>query len=353
MVMRRKDEHAVDITLGALAEALSAQLQGDAQIRVHAVATLADASQGDISFLANRRYRRYLDGTSASAVILSTEYAQDCPVAALVTDNPYLGYARAAALLNPSKAVVGGVHPTASVAAGATIAADVWIDAAAVIEDGARIGARTSIGPGCVVGRDVVIGNDCHLVANVTLCRGVCLGERVLLHPGVVIGGDGFGIANDGRVWVKVPQLGAVEIGDDVEIGSNSTIDRGALRNTLIGRGVKIDNLVQIGHNVEIGEDTAIAACVAIGGSTKIGRRCTIGGAASLAGHLEIADDVHLTATSAVPNSIRVPGVYSSGMPVQENRAWRRNAVRLRHLDDMARQLKSLHAAVARLSGSD
>jgi UDP-3-O-[3-hydroxymyristoyl] glucosamine N-acyltransferase len=352
MVMRQ-DEHAVNISLGALADALSAQLHGDAQMRVHAVATLADASAGDISFLANRRYRRFLDGTSASAVILSAEYAQDCPVAALVTDNPYLGYARAAALLNPSKPVVGGVHPTASVAAGATVEVDVWIDAAVVIEDGARIGTRTSIGPGCVIGRDVVVGNDCHLVANVTLCRGVCLGERVLLHPGVVIGGDGFGIANDGRVWVKVPQLGAVEIGDDVEIGANSTVDRGALRNTLIGRGVKIDNLVQIGHNVEIGEHTAIAACVAIGGSAKIGRRCTIGGAASLAGHLEIADDVHLTATSAVPNSIGVAGVYSSGMPVQENRAWRRNVVRLRHLDDMARQLKSLHAAVARLSGSD
>ena len=342
----------MEMKLGALADALSAQLRGDAQIRVHSVATLAGASAGDISFLANRRYRRYLDETAASAVILSAEFAQDCPVAALITDNPYLGYARVAALLNPAEPVVGGVHPTAIVAAGAVIDADAWIDAAVVIEDGARIGARTSIGPGCVIGRDVVVGNDCRLVANVTLCQGVCLGTRVLLHPGVVIGGDGFGIANDAGVWVKVPQLGSVEIGDDVEIGANSTIDRGALCNTVLGRGVKIDNLVQVGHNVEIGEHTAIAACVAIGGSAKIGRRCTIGGAASVAGHLEIADDVHLTATSAVPNSISAPGVYSSGMPVQENRAWRRNVVRLRHLDDMARQLKSLHLAVARLSDS-
>jgi UDP-3-O-[3-hydroxymyristoyl] glucosamine N-acyltransferase len=340
------------MTLGTLAKALSAQLHGDADIRIHAVATLADAGAGQISFLANRRYRPQLDTTSASAVILSAEFAQDCPAAAVVTDNPYLGYARAAALLNPVVPVTGGLHPTAIVAAGAMVDKDAWIDAGAVIEDGARIGSRTAIGPGCVIGRDAVVGSDCRLQANVTLCHGVRLGTRVLIHPGVVIGGDGFGIANDGGVWEKVPQLGAVEIGDDVEIGANTTIDRGALHDTFIARGVKIDNLVQIGHNVQVGEHTAIAACVAIGGSAKIGCRCTIAGAASLAGHLEIADDVHLTATSAVANSITAPGVYSSGMPVQENRAWRRNIVRLRHLDDMARQLKSLRAAVERLSES-
>jgi UDP-3-O-[3-hydroxymyristoyl] glucosamine N-acyltransferase len=271
----------VDMKLGMLADALAAQLRGDGQINIHAVATLADAGPGDISFLANRRYRPQLDVTRASAVILAAEFAQDCPVAALVTDNPYLGYARAAALLNPVRAVVGGRHRAAIVAAGASVDVDAWIDAAAVVEDGARIGARTSIGPGCVIGRDVVIGSDCRLVANVTLCRAVSIGQRVLIHPGVVVGGDGFGIANDDGVWVKVPQLGAVDIGDDVEIGANSTIDRGALNDTIIGRGVKIDNLVQ------------------------------------------------------------------------ENRAWRRNVIRMRHLDDMARQLKSLHAAVKRLSGSD
>ena len=245
------------------------------------------------------------------------------------------------------------MHPSANVAIGAVVDNSASIGAGAVIEDGARIGARTAIGPGCVVGHDAIVGNDCRLAANVTLCHGVRLGERVLIHPGVVIGADGFGIANDGGVWEKVPQLGAVEICDDVEIGANTTIDRGALRDTFIGCGVKIDNLVQIGHNVQIGEHTAIAACVAIGGSAKVGRRCTIGGAASLAGHLEIVDDVHLTATSAVPNSITVPGVYSSGMPVQENRAWRRNVIRMRHLDEMARQLKSLRAEVERLSSSD
>lgn len=351
--MRREDVPTVDMTLGALAEALSAELHGDAQTRIRAVAPLADAKAGEISFLSNRRYFPQLSSTSASAVILSAQFAEDCPTAAVVTDNPYLGYARAAALLNPVAAVVGGIHPSAIVAAGATVGVGTSIDAAAVIEDGACIGARTSIGPGCVIGRDVVVGDDCRLVANVTLCHGVRLGSRVLLHPGVVIGADGFGIANDDGVWVKVPQLGAVDIDDDVEIGANTTIDRGALRDTIIGCGVKIDNLVQIGHNVEIGEHTAIAGCVAIAGSAKIGRRCTIGGAASIGGHLEIADDVHLTATSAVPNSLTTPGVYSSGMPVQENRVWRRNVIRMFHLDDMARQLKSLQATVERLNGSD
>jgi UDP-3-O-[3-hydroxymyristoyl] glucosamine N-acyltransferase len=339
------------MTLASLAEALSAQLKGDGQIRIHAVATLADARAGEITFLANRRYRPQLDSTAASAVILSAEFAAECPSAAVITDNPYLGYARAARLLNPPAPLVAGCHPSASVALGASVGEGSWIDAAVVIAEGARIGARCSIGPGCVIGREVVMGDDCRLTANVTLCHGVRLGARVLAHPGVVIGGDGFGIANDGGVWEKVPQLGAVEIGDDVELGANTTIDRGALSDTVIGRGVKIDNLVQIGHNVQIGEHTAIAACVAIGGSAKIGRRCTIGGAASLAGHLEIADDVHLTATSAVPNSIAEPGVYSSGMPVQENRAWRRNVIRMRHLDDMARQLKKLQIAVERLGG--
>ncbi len=342
----------MEMTLGALAKALCARLDGDAGIRVGAVAALADARPGEVSFLANRRYRPQLDSTAASAVILSPEFAGECPTATLVTDNPYLGYARSAALLNPVPPITGGRHPGAIVAPGAVVDDEAWIGPAAVIEDGARIGARSSIGPGCVVGQGVVIGEDCRLVANVTLCHRVCLGARVLIHPGVVVGGDGFGIANDDGVWEKVPQLGAVQIADDVEIGANTTIDRGALRDTVIGKGVKIDNLVQVGHNVQIGEHTAIAACVAIGGSAKIGRRCTIGGAASLAGHLEIADDVHLTATSAVPNSISTAGVYSSGMPIQENRAWRRNVVRMRHLDEMAKQLKALQATVKRLSDS-
>jgi UDP-3-O-[3-hydroxymyristoyl] glucosamine N-acyltransferase len=328
--------------LGELAEALSASLHGEAELRVTGVATLAAATPGTLSFLANRRYRPQLRSTGASAVVLEQEFLADCPCAALVMDNPYIGFARAAALLNPRPCVDPGVHPQALVDPRAEVHDSAWIGPAVVVERGAHVGARSFVGPGCVVGQDVWLGEDSRLEANVTLCRGVRVGARALIHPGVVIGADGFGIANDDGVWEKVPQLGGVRIGDDVEIGANTTIDRGALDDTVVEDGVKLDNLIQVGHNVHIGAHTAIAACVAIGGSARIGKRCTIGGAASLAGHLELADDVHLTATSAVPNSIPEPGIYSSGMPVQENRAWRRSVIRLRQLDDMARTLKSL-----------
>jgi UDP-3-O-[3-hydroxymyristoyl] glucosamine N-acyltransferase len=343
----------LETTLGDLAEAIGARLHGDAHSRIRRVATLSGAGADALTFLANRRYRPQLRSTRAAAVVLADEFLGECPCAALVMENPYLGFARAAALLNPPPVVAPGVHPSAVVDAGARVHALAAVGACAVISAGAEVAARVVVGPGCVVGEGAVVGEDSRLVANVTLGRGVVHGRRVLLHPGVVIGADGFGIANDGGVWEKVPQLGAVRLGDDVEVGANTTIDRGALEDTVVEEGVKLDNLIQIGHNVRIGAHTAIAACVAIGGSARIGRRCTIGGAASLAGHLEIADDVHLTATSAVPNSITEPGVYSSGMPVQENRAWRRSVVRLRQLDEFARILKSLQARVSKLDGSD
>jgi UDP-3-O-[3-hydroxymyristoyl] glucosamine N-acyltransferase len=329
-------------SLRDIAEELGAQLHGDENCRIDCVATLAGAGPGGISFLANRRYRSQLLTTCASAVILEAEFLSSCPVAALVVSNPYLGYARAAALLAPAQPVSAGVHASACVSDRATVDASACIGPQAVVEDQARVGARSHIGPGCVISRGATIGEDCTLKANVTICHDVRIGDRALLHPGVVIGADGFGIANDGGVWVKVPQLGAVVIADDVEIGANTTIDRGALADTMIEEGVKLDNLIQIGHNVRIGAHTAIAAGVAIGGSATIGKRCTIGGAASVAGHLEIADDVHLTATSAVPKSISEPGLYSSGMPIQDNRSWRRNVVRMRQLDEMAKRLKDL-----------
>lgn len=330
-------------SLREIAEQLGAEIHGDGDCRIEKVGTLAGAGPGDISFLANRRYRRQLLKTRASAVILDPEFLSACPVAALVVANPYLAYARVAAMLSPARPVEAGIHPTASVSEAADVDASVYIGPKAVVEEGTIIGPRTIIGPGCVIERDVRIGADCVLEPNVSICHGVVIGQRVLLHPGVVIGADGFGIANDNGVWVKVPQLGSVCIGDDAEIGANTAIDRGAIENTVIEEGVKLDNLIQIGHNVHIGAHTAIAACVAIGGSTTIGKRCTIGGAASIAGHLEIADDVHLTARSAVPNSILEPGIYSSGTPIiQENRAWRRNVVRIRQLDEMAKRLKNL-----------
>ena len=330
--------------LGELAALLGAQLHGDPDCVVERVATLAGAGPGALSFLHNRRYCADLAGTHASAVLLESEFLDTCPTHALVLANPYVGYARAARLLMVDSRARQGVHPSAEVSALAQVHASAWVGPQCSIGEQVRIGANTVVGPGCVLESGASLGPDSLLVANVTLCHDVSVGCRAVIHPGVVIGADGFGIANDDGVWIKVPQLGGVSIGDDVEIGANSTIDRGALEATVIEDGVKLDNLIQIGHNVHIGANTAVAACVAIGGSAKIGKRCTIAGAVSIAGHLEIADEVHLTATSAVPNSIPVAGVYSSGMPIQDNRSWRKNVVRMRQLDDMARRLRRLEA---------
>lgn len=328
--------------LGDLADRIGARLLGDPEVLVDRVAALDGAEPGTVTFLSNRRYRRYLEDTRAGAVILAPEFADACPVSALVLDNPYLGYARAAALLNPPAETVPCIANSAVIDSSANVAPDASVGAHCVIEAGTSVGAGTSLGAGSFVGRDSSIGPNGRIAARVVLCRGVRIGARVIIHPGVVVGADGFGIANDDGVWIKIPHFGGVRIGDDVEIGANTTIDRGALADTVIEDGVKLDNLIQVGHNVHIGAHTAIAACTAIGGSARIGSRCQISGAVSIAGHLEIADDVHLTATSAVPNSIREAGVYSSGMPIQENRAWRRSIARLRQLDEMARRLRAI-----------
>ena len=328
--------------LGELAERLGAGLRGDPDVVIERVAALYAAGPRDVTFLSNRCYRPYLKETRAGAVILAPRFAGDCPVPALVLDNPYLGYARAAALLSPPPETAPGVAASAVIEQGAKVAPDASVGAHCVVEAGASVGAGTSLGPGSFLGRSSSIGPRGRVAARAAICENVTIGARVVVHPGAVIGADGFGIANDGGVWVKIPQLGGVRIGDDVEVGANTTIDRGALEDTVIEDGVKLDNLIQIGHNVRIGAHTAIAAGVAIGGSTRIGSRCTIAGAASVAGHLEIADDVHITATSAVPKTIGRAGVYSSGMPVRENRVWRRNVARLGQLDDMARRLRAL-----------
>ena len=328
--------------LGELAERLGAGLRGDPDILIDRVAALDAAGPRDVTFLSNRRYRSYLKDTRAGAVILASRFADACPVPVLVLDNPYLGYARAAALLLPPPEAVSGIAASAVVDPGAEVARDASIGAHCVVEAGASVGAGSSLGPGSFLGRNSSIGPGGRVAARVAICGNVAIGARAVIHPGVVIGADGFGLANDAGVWVKIPQLGGVRIGDDVEIGANTTIDRGALADTVIEDGVKLDNLIQIGHNVHVGAHTAIAAGVAVGGSTRIGSRCTIAGAASIAGHLEIADDVHVTATSAVPKSIGRAGVYSSGMPARENRVWRRNVARLGQLDDMARRLRAL-----------
>ncbi|MCG3200818.1 MAG: UDP-3-O-acylglucosamine N-acyltransferase [Gammaproteobacteria bacterium] len=312
------------VTLKELAERTGAALRGDADIAITGIATLDRAQAGDLAFLYNRRYRKFLSVTGASAVLLAPADAADCPVPALVMDNPYLGYARAAALLAPKLPVSPGIHPSAHVDAAARVDASASIGPHAILEAGVEIGEQVVIGGSSVIGRDSRIGDHTIVRPGACLYHGVTVGRRCLIHSGAVIGADGFGFARDGTQWVKIPQVGGVHIGDDVEIGANSTIDRGALKDTVIEDGVKIDNLVQIGHNVRIGAQSAIAGCTGIAGSTTLGRRCLIGGAVGIAGHIEICDDVTVLAKSGVHKSIRKPGVYSSGWPVQEARTWHR-----------------------------
>ncbi len=302
------------------------------------VATLSHAEAGTLSFLANPRYRRQLETTRATAVLLGPQFADACPVAALIDPNPYLAYARIAELLHPQPPLVAGIHPTAVVSSGARIAASASIGPLAVIEDDVDIEARAAVGAGCVVQRGARIGEDSRLTARVTVYGGVRIGRRCLVHAGAVIGADGFGFAADAGTWIKVPQVGGVRIGDDVEIGANTTIDRGAIDDTVVEHGVKLDNQIQVGHNVSIGAHSAIAGCVGISGSTSIGRRCMIGGGVGIAGHLTIADDVVVTGCSLVSASIREAGSYSSGMPAVETRLWRRMVARLRRMDAKERR---------------
>jgi UDP-3-O-[3-hydroxymyristoyl] glucosamine N-acyltransferase len=322
-----------EFSLGELAVRFGLTLRGEPQLKVRGVATLSRAEPGALSFLANSRYRRQLEITRATAVLVNVEDAEHCPVAALIHSNPYLAYARIAALLHPEATAAPGKHASAVVGSGARVAASAHIGPLAVIEDEAEIGDRVSIGPGCVVQRGARVGSDSVLVSRVNLYPGVSLGQRCILHAGAVIGADGFGFAPNSGSWVKVPQLGSVRIGDDVEIGANTTIDRGAIDDTVVENGVKLDNQIQVGHNVVIGAHTAIAACTGISGSTVIGERCMIGGMVGFAGHLNIADDVVVTGCSLVSASIKKPGSYSSGMPTVETRLWRRMVAHLRRLD--------------------
>ncbi|PZN32724.1 MAG: UDP-3-O-(3-hydroxymyristoyl)glucosamine N-acyltransferase [Proteobacteria bacterium] len=332
----------MSITLGELAVRFGVALQGDPEVRVSRVASLEHADADAVAFLANPRWRRFLAGTRAGAVVLDPQYAAECPVPALLANNPYAVYARIAGLLHPPPVFEPGVDPGAVVDPRAQVDPSAHIGANAVVQAGARIGPRVAIGPGCVVMRDAEIGADTRLVANVTLCPGVRVGERCLLHPGAVIGADGFGFAPDREGLVKIPQIGSVRIGNDVEIGANTTVDRGAIEDTVIGDGVKLDNLVQIGHNVHIGPHTALAACSGVSGSTKIGARCMFGGQTGIAGHLTICDDVTVTGKSLVTGNIRKPGTYSGGLPIDETARFRKNAARFHQLDELARQLLGL-----------
>jgi UDP-3-O-[3-hydroxymyristoyl] glucosamine N-acyltransferase len=328
--------------LSELAERFGLGLRGDGGTRIHGVGTLAGAGPGQLGFLANPRYRKELAATAASAVVLSADDADGCRVPCLVAKSPYVAFAKIAALFDVEPAPQPGIHPSAVVAADALVDAGAQVGPFTVIGARSRVAAGAVIGPGCLLGEDCVVGPGCVLVARVTLVARVRLGARVRIHPGAVLGADGFGLAMDAGRWIKVPQLGGVVVGDDAEIGANTTIDRGAIEDTVLDEDVRLDNQIQIGHNVRIGAHTAIAGCSAVAGSARIGRYCLIGGGAGIAGHLEICDRVTLTAMSLVTQSITQPGEYSSGMPVQDSRSWRRNAARFRQLDALARKIGAL-----------
>jgi len=320
-------------TLGEIAVRFGLELAGDPAQAVHGVAALATAAPGMLTFCTGPKHRRDLAATRAAAVVLPREMVAECPVAALVSARPYASYARIAAWLHPAGEVSVGVHPTAQVAPSARVAASAGVGPWVVVGERAVIGERCSIGPHCVIEEGARLGDDCRLQARVTVCHGVTIGARCTFKPGAVAGSDGFGFAPDADGYVKVPHLGSLVIGDDVELGANTTVDRGTIGDTVIETGVKLDNQVQVGHNCRIGAHTVIAGCVGISGSSTIGRRCMIGGAVGIAGHLAIGDDVVVTGYSLVSHSLPGPGTYSSGMPAIVAADWRRAVARLHRLD--------------------
>lgn len=333
---------AIKYTVADIAERFGLEWKGDGSREIAGVGTLAGARADQLSFLSNSKYAAQLHATNAGVVVLREESVADCPTSALIARDPYVAYARIAALFEKLPAAAPGVHPSAVVAATARVSASASIGPCCVIEADAVIEDGAVLGPHCVIGEECTVGAQSRLVARVTLVTRVTLGKRVLVHPGAVIGSDGFGLAFDRDHWVKLPQLGGVRVGDDCEIGANTTIDRGALDDTVLEEDVRLDNQIQIAHNVHVGAHTAMAGCAAVAGSAKIGRYCMIGGNAGVLGHLELADRVTITAKSLVTHSIREPGEYSSGVPLQENRLWRKNAARFKHLDEYARRLSAL-----------
>lgn len=335
----------VQYTAAALAECFALGLRGDGNVAVRGVGTLAHAAPDQLAFLANPKYRAQLGATGAGVVVMRQSDAEGFAGTALIARDPYTAFARVSALFDPAPVHSPGIHPSADIHPGSRVADDAHVGAFVSIGANSRIEAGATVGPGCVIGDDCVVGPACELVARVTLVTRVRLGARVRIHPGAVLGADGFGLAmqrsGDGEGhWIKVPQLGGVVVGDDCEIGANTCIDRGAIEDTVLEEDVRLDNLIQIGHNVRIGAHTAMAGCVAVAGSAKIGRYCLLGGGAGVAGHLEICDRVVVTAMSLVTGSIREPGEYSSGTGLMDNRSWRKNAARFKQLDRMARQLR-------------
>lgn len=330
------------LTLGDIAQRFGLQFSGDAATPVSGVCGLSPGKPGSLSFLSNPKLRGELRTTLAAVVVVAPRDAESLATPGLIAADPYLAYARIAALFDPDREFAVGVHPAAVVADGVQIGSGVGIAPGAVVEAGVQLGDGVYVGPGSVIGRDAKIGGGTRLIARVTVGPRVVIGERCQIQPGAVVGSRGFGNARGPKGWEEVPQLGSVIVGNDVEIGANTCIDRGAIDDTVIEDGVRLDNLIQIAHNCHIGAHTAIAACTGIAGSTTVGRRCMIGGAAGINGHIQIADDVIILGRAMVTNSIKQKGIYGSGLPLSEAREWRRTVGRIRRLDRFEQRLQQV-----------
>ncbi|WP_439125509.1 MAG: UDP-3-O-(3-hydroxymyristoyl)glucosamine N-acyltransferase [Pseudomonas rhizophila] len=334
------------IKLGQLAEFLGATLRGDPEKVITGLATLQEAGPAQLSFLANPQYRKYLADSRAAALLLKPADADGFAGDALIVRDPYLAYARISHLFDPKPKSAPGIHPSAVIAADAVVDPTASIGPFVVIESAARVGPGVTLGAHCFIGARCEIGEGGWLAPRVTLYHDVRIGKRVVIQSGAVLGGEGFGFAKEKGIWQKIAQIGGVTIGDDVEIGVNTAIDRGALSDTVIGNGVKLDNQIQIAHNVQVGDHTAMAACVGISGSTRIGKHCMLAGGVGLVGHIDICDNVFLTGMTMVTHSITEPGAYSSGTAMQPAAEWRKSAARIRQLDDIARRLRQLEKRV-------
>lgn len=330
------------VTLGVLAEKLGAELHGNADMEIIRIANLETAKTGEISFLSDSKYQQFLLTTEASAILLKSADLANCKTNALVVKDPYVAFAKVAQILDTTPSPATIFHPTSVVADDVELGQNVSIGAKAVIESGVILADNVVIGPGCFVGKNSVLGARTKLWANVSIYHNVKIGSDCLIQSGTVVGADGFGYANERGEWIKIPQLGGVTIGNRVEIGANTCIDRGAIDDTKIADNVIIDNLCQIAHNVEIGYGTAIAGCTTIAGSVRIGKYCIIGGASVFNGHIEICDQVTITGMAMVMRSIMEPGLYSSGIPAQTNKEWRKTAARTLHIDDMYKRLSNI-----------
>jgi UDP-3-O-[3-hydroxymyristoyl] glucosamine N-acyltransferase len=332
----------MELSLSELASHLGAEVRGDGSTRIGGVAPLSSAGANDVTFIADPAYRKQLGTTLAAAVIVSPALVDDVSGAALVVDDAYLAFAKTTQLFDNRPCPPVGVHPRAIVEDGVVLGDGVTIGPGAVVGRNSRIGAGTEIGAGCVIGSDCIIGDDCLLNANVTLYYGISIGDRVRVQSGAVIGSDGFGFAPNKGKWERIAQLGSVRIGNNVEIGANTCIDRGALEDTVIEDDVILDNLIQIAHNVYVGQGSAMAGCVGIAGSTRIGKGCTLAGGVGLAGHLTLADGVHVMGMTLITNSIDEPGAYASGTSHMPAKQWRRSAARFKQLDSIAKRLQKL-----------